>query len=409
MKTTIVGDSQIFTHSAEAAALGFYYQTFFALLTLLERDTDNAAIGVEQLDDVLLKANGQTLLFQLKHSINAKPQAITVKSRALWRTMKVWIDLLPGLTLSETTFHLVTVAGILSGSAMAALTSLDANREDLVKAMAEEAQNVMDARSSAAKDNKALPHSDRAEGCRAFLELSETQRLNLLRRTLIKQDSPTIGEIENLVAEHLKLLPPEGRPIVAARLIEWWDRQIIYSLCGKRERVISRTELQHQITIIIGDIEQGKLLPDFETVSQPEDYQPDGMLTRQIRLVEGKNSDLSKAIREEWKAREQRSKWLNEKPSMASVICEYDRVLQEHWFDRHSQMAEDCTEAEDKEKCAAGLKILRWTHEEAPHIVRPIAEGWGAPYYVRGSYQVLAINLEVGWHPNYLALLGGDE
>jgi hypothetical protein len=41
--------------------------------------------------------------------------------------------------------------------------------------------------------------------------------------------------------------------------------------------------------------------------------------------------------------------------------------------------------------------------------VRPIFEGWSAPYYVRGSYQVLAINRRVGWHPNFAALLGDEE
>jgi hypothetical protein len=69
-------------------------------------------------------------------------------------------------------------------------------------------------------------------------------------------------------------------------------------------------------------------------------------------------------------------------------------------------MAEGCAELEYKEKCKSGLKILRWTHEEAPNVVRPIAEGWNAAYYVRGSYQVLAINLTVGWHPEYKKLLG---
>jgi hypothetical protein len=126
-------------------------------------------------------------------------------------------------------------------------------------------------------------------------------------------------------------------------------------------------------------------------------------------LVEGRSSDLSRAIREEWRAREQRSKWLNEKPSMAVVIGEYDRVLAEHWADNHGQMVEECAELVDNEKRSRGLAILRWTHEEAPNIVRPIADGWNAPYYVRGSYQVLAINLKVGWHPDYAALLEDDE
>lgn len=405
----LVNDSDNKSHSGEAAALGFYYQTFFALLTLLERDTDNAAIGIEQLDDVYLKVDGQTLLFQLKHSVSANPQPITLKSRALWRTMKVWIDVLPHFVLSEATLHLVTVASIAKNSELAALTSVNADREVLVKAMVGEAQSVMDARVAAAKLKKALPYTDRFEGCKAFLEISDTDRLNILRRTLIKQASPGIGDIEELIVKNLTLLPPVDRPKVAKRLIEWWDRQVVYSLCGKRDRVISRSELQYQISAIVGDLEQSKLLPDFEIVAHPEDYQPDGILARQIHLVEGKPSDLSKAIREEWKAREQRSKWLNEKPNMATVIGEYDLVLKEHWFDHHSQMVEDCAEMEENEKCAAGLGVLRWTHEKAPHAVRPIAQGWNAPYYVRGSYQVLAIDREVGWHPDYLTLLGGDD
>ena len=140
----------------------------------------------------------------------------------------------------------------------------------------------------------------------------------------------------------------------------------------------------------------------------PENYQPDGMLARQIRLVEGRASDMSKAIREEWKAREQRSRWVNANPAMAATINDYDLVLEEHWSDRHTQMAEECDDQEET-KCLSGLKLLRWTHESAPTVVRPIAVGWAAPYYVRGSYQVLAINLKVGWHPDFASLLKDDE
>ncbi|MBK8257626.1 MAG: hypothetical protein IPK82_33770 [Polyangiaceae bacterium] len=404
------GHSATKSHSAEAAALGFYYQTFFALLTLLRRDTDDAVIGVEQLDDVVLNADGQTLLFQLKHSIRAVPPPVTLKSRALWSSLKAWIDALPTLTLSETTFHLVAVTGIQNGSPLTALASLDANRDELLKELIKEARYVVNARTEAAiKNKKDLPHADRVDGCEAFLALSETERRNLVRRIVIMQDTATIGEIEHHVAKNLQIVPPEQRPEVARRLVEWWDRQVVYSLCGRRHRFISRAELQVQLSAIIGDIERGKLLADFETISEPENYQPDGMLARQIRLVLGRKSDLSKAIREEWRAREQRSKWMNEKPSMATVIGEYDLILQEYWLDRHSRMVEDCDGVEDGEKCASGLNILRWTHDEAPTVVRPIAAEWTAPYYVRGSYQVLAINLDVGWHPDYLRLLGEDE
>lgn len=395
-------------HSAEAAALGFYYQTFFALLTLLEQNTDDAAVAIEQLDDVELKADGQTLLYQLKHSIQSAPPPITLKARSLWRTVKVWSDVLPGVSLSETTLHLVSVGGVSPDSPLTVLTDPEADRAQLVAAMVEEAQRVMAARTAAQNSKNTLPYSDRVDGCRAFLRFTEVERLNLMRRVRLRANTPDVSSIEAAVAEHLIILPASQRSTVAQRLIQWWDRQVVYSLCGKRERILSRTELQHQISSIIGDIEQGNLLAEFETLSPPDEYQPDGMLIRQIKLVEGKRSDQAKAMREEWKAREQRSKWLRDNPAMASVIHEHDLVLIEHWSDRHSQMVEDCAELDNTHKCDSGLNLLRWTHNEAPSVVRPVVDKWNAAYYVRGSYQVLAIDLEVGWHPEYRTLLKED-
>lgn len=130
------------THAADGVALGFWYQSLYALRTLVLLTTDDAAIGIEQLDDLELKANGQTLLYQLKHSISTKPPQITLKSTSLWRTMKVWIDALPSLSLAETTLHLVTVGGIASGSPLEVLTDSTADRSALVVAMTAEAQRI---------------------------------------------------------------------------------------------------------------------------------------------------------------------------------------------------------------------------------------------------------------------------
>lgn len=394
------------THAAEGSALGFLYQSFYALRSLVMLNTDDASVMVERLDDVELKANGQTLLYQLKHSISANPPSITLKSRPIWRTMKVWIDALPKLALAETKLHLVAVGPIPAGSPLLALTRDTEDRAELAAAMTEEAKRVLQARDEATKlGKKPLPYGDRVDGCSAFLALSETDRLNLLRRAAIQPNSPTVAEIEKEIAGHFRLVPPEYRAALAKRLVEWWDRQIVYSMCGERDRMISCAELQSQIMTIVADLEQDNLVPEFETLGPPDDYQPDGMLARQIELVKGRPSDLKRAIREEWKAREQRGSWTTSNPAMRTKITTYDHVLCEHWSDRHEQMVETCTGLDADERCAAGLELLRWTHIDAPKAVQPISFGWGAPYYVRGSYQVLAINLRVGWHPDYETLL----
>ena len=397
------------SHSADAAALGFYYQTLFALVTLVAQTADDAAVVVERLDDVELKVDGNTMLYQLKHSLSATPPPVTLASRALWKTIKVWIDTLPLLTLSETTLWLVAAGGVPGDSPLKALLETDLDRADLLKSMEQEAQRIVDKRAAAKNAGKKLPHEDRAPGCEAFLALNATDRQNLLRRIRVHQNSPPIDQIEGLVAAKLTLLPLDHRLPVAKRLVEWWDRQVMYSLCGSRDRVLTRIELQQQVTSLIGDIEEDRLIPDFMTALPPKDYQPDGMLTRQIQLVDGRESDLTVAIREEWRAREQRSKWLNANPGMASTINDYDLVLQEKWSDRHMQIAEECSELEDKGKRESGRKLLRWAHQEAPRSVPPLSEGWSGHYYVSGSYQVLAIDLKVGWHPDYRDLLKDEE
>lgn len=401
-----MGDQGKTSHSAEGSALGFWYQSLYALLILLDRVSDDAAVGIEQLDDIALKADGHELLYQLKHSILAKPSPVSIKSPSLWRTVKVWIDLLPSVSLAETSLHLVTVGGIAANDPLVDLTQADTEPDALAASMAEEAQRVVDARAEAKAAGKLpLPYANRKDGCEAFLALSTMIRLNLLRRVTLVIESPTVGEIEALIEARLTLLPSGQRAHVAKKLIEWWDRQIIYSLCGKRERVIARPELQAQISEIVGDLDQGKLSADFETVQKPLEYQPSGMLTRQIALVKGGNVDIDKAIREEWRARAQRARWATDNPALASMISDYDTVLTEHWSDKHSQMVEDCGTLGEEEKCSSGLDLLRWSHNDAPTAVRPIQEGFSAAYYVRGSYQVLAIDLQVGWHPNYKSLL----
>ena len=405
-----MGDKDGTSHSAEGAALGFWYQSLYALLILLEQVSDDAAVGVEQLDDIALTADGHDLLYQLKHSVAAKPSPVGIKSRSLWRTIKVWVDLLPKLRLAETSLHLVTVGGIVEDDPLAALTETDSDRNALASAMSEEAQRVVDARAEAkAAGESSLPFGDRKDGCEAFLTLPTMVRLNLMRRVTLKIASPSVGDIEDNIEARLTLLPAGQRAQVAKKLVEWWDRQIVYSLCGKRERVIARPELQAQISEIIGELDQGKLSADFETVRKPIEYQPNGMLTRQIALVKGGSADIDKAIREEWRARAQRARWATENPALASMINDYDAVLTEHWSDRHSQMVEDCQDLEEDGKCKSGLDLLRWTHNDAPTAVRPIQDGFGAAYYVRGSYQVLAIDLQVGWHPDYKDLLKDGE
>ncbi|MNO60780.1 hypothetical protein D3C76_514070 [compost metagenome] len=392
-------------HEASAAALGFYFQSQFALLTLISQTNDDAAVAIERLDDVELTANGQTLLYQLKHSVQENPPPVTLACVALWKTIKVWIDAIPLVSLADTTFCLVSVGSVSSDSPLMALCDPQANRETLLKAMLEEASRVVDERTAAKAAGDKLPHAPRVAGCEAFLNLDPSTRSSLLRRIRIQHGTVTIGQIPEALSKHLHLLPKDQRSQAAERLLAWWDQQVVYTLCGKRDRVIQRSEMEHSISSIIAHLDDEKLIADFDMVNHPDDYESDGMLYRQIALVRGRPTDVTKAVREQWRATQQRAKWIVEKPQMRSKIVSYDAKLTERWSDLHSRMAEDCEGLDPLEVEAKGLELLRWAHDHAPKDVEPIAPSWSGHYYVRGTYQVLAIDRLVGWHVDYLNLL----
>lgn len=393
------------SHSAEDAALGFYFQTTYALLAALRMQADDAVICVEGLDDVHVKLGAEDLLTQLKHSMGA-PAPITIASVPLWRTLKVWIDVLPKISLSETHFRLVAVAPLGAQSPLECLLEEGSSRDELLDVLIQEAQRVVDERAEAnSKGVKPLPHQQRISACETFIGLNAATRALLIQRIRIEPNTSNIVAVQAAIRDELTLFPANQRTPISERLQGWWDVQIVSSLCKKRDPFIAVSELKQSIAEIASELQKNTLIPEFETLTAPQDYQPDGLLAKQIKLVEGTDHDLRLAIREEWRARQQRSKWTNERLDMATKIALYDTVLTEAWADKHGHMANACASLTLKEMCVKGLDLLRWSHERAPLEVSPIAPGWNAHYYVRGSYQILAIGMEVGWHPNFKTLL----
>ncbi|WP_333983492.1 ABC-three component system protein, partial [Burkholderia gladioli] len=90
---------------------------------------------------------------------------------------------------------------------------------------------------------------------------------------------------------------------------------------------------------------------------------------------------------------------------MAIRIRLYDQLLVDEWSVKHGAMAEDNETSSEDIKRAAGLEIFKWSYYQASTQVTPFAQNWSANYYVRGSYQVLAIEQTVGWHPDFKTLL----
>src|SRR3712207_3303055 len=75
--------------SANASALGYYYQARYALLLLLNADIESE-ISIERLDDIAFEKDSSAVqLLQTKHHIT-HTASLTDSSADLWNTLRVW-------------------------------------------------------------------------------------------------------------------------------------------------------------------------------------------------------------------------------------------------------------------------------------------------------------------------------
>ena len=80
------------SHSAAASAAGFEYQ-FDRMLYHLATATPGTLVGIETDDDISIYQNGTTSLEQDKYVVRANKNPYANTSENLWKTLKIWTDL----------------------------------------------------------------------------------------------------------------------------------------------------------------------------------------------------------------------------------------------------------------------------------------------------------------------------
>ncbi|MDF1776760.1 MAG: hypothetical protein P1V13_12055 [Rhizobiaceae bacterium] len=393
-------------HDATASAMGFRYQERFALLELLDLKDEEATVAIEALDDVQLTANGSDLLEQLKHSFAAQPKPIDIKSANLWTTLRIWAEILPVIDISSTSFALITVAPLSQNSLLECLQTMGSDRSGLLTALVAEAERVVEDVSAAELAKKSKPHTKRSPGAKAFLSLADKEKEGLLAKIVLRPDAPKIDALEEMFAKRLDTYPVPQRETLARKIYEWWDRQVLLSFEGKRDRFIARHEILEQLSETSATLHTETLMDSFSSKQPPPVFHTDEMLAKQCDLVDAKSAMLRRARISEWQARNQRSAWSTEAPSKHSKIVAYDEKLVLEWEYQHETARENGDINDEASLKSEGLNVLKWALEDAAAEVGSIESTITSPFYVRGSYQVLSIQGRVGWHPEYIDRLG---
>jgi hypothetical protein len=381
--------------SAEDSALGYFYQSIYALLLVLD-EQEEAHIALENLDDVDLLVDGKILeLRQLKHHIKGEA-SLTNLSSDLWKTIRIWSTYIHDGTInpSEVKLILITTANAPEGSIARCLSPIHKYRNN--KEIADQLLEL-----SSTSTNQKLE-----EAFKAYKDLNDSQRELLVSSIVVLDNSPDIFDTDKKIKSKLIGVRPEHVGQVYERLLGWWTGLVVKSFSSSIDKTISRKLVLEKISSINEQFLPDALPIDFFEAVPPDviDVDTDDRLfVKQLKTTGISSKRIEKAILDYYRAYQQRLRWLRDNLIIDDDLENYERKLVEEW-ERYYDYLKDRSDYDDstEEKCIEiGKDIYRWVEFEADI---PIRKNVTEEYVMRGSYQILADVLppKVWWHPKFI-------
>lgn len=376
--------------SANEPALGYLYQCRLALWYGLRRlrDSDDIDIAIESLDDVTFSVEGKAEdLLQTKHHLSAKA-SLTDACPDLWKTLRIWASQMP-LVRDGVRLFLITTATASPGSAVSLL------RDDPSRDVSSAHKRLLSTADTSINQTNKDAYS-------AFKALVPEDQAALLAAATVIDASPNVLDVREKIESELRLAArPKHLSPFTDRLEGWWCRRVVQNLSHKDDGAILARELRSQIDDLREQFLQDNLPIDFENVF-PNDEVVKAMLGKpfveQLRLVALADPRIRHAVTDYYRAFEQRSRWLREDLLLVGDLEQYETRLVEEWERAFERIKQNHEVDEESKKAFAGRAVFDWA-EDASIYIRPQCQ---EPYIHRGSFQILADKLKIGWHPEFL-------
>lgn len=388
------GDKSLF--DASDAALGYAYQWRYALLLLLRRmrESIRTRLSLEHLDDIAIEGGGASVpqLVQTKRHTSRRA-SLTDASEDLWKTIRVWCEAITArhVDVAMTTFALVTTSEAPEGS--------------IARLLRPEGRNPAEAERRLLEVTKVSRSTANRAAYEAFKALEPHVRTALVNAVMVLDGADDIADLREKIGQEVMFAAdPEHITPFVERLEGWWFNRVLQHLSDRTAPAIEAEELN----ILIGDLRnqfhRDNLPIDFiltepETVDAESDQRT---FVAQLRLIAVNNIRIEIAIRDFYRAYEQRSRWLREELLHVGELAAYEGRLVEEWKRFRALLEDELGIDTDEEKIAFGRRFYKWMEFEAKIDIRPRCE---EPYVMRGSFQLLANECRVGWHPDFLERL----
>lgn len=386
------------THDASQQALGYIYQSQCALYLLLSSEDSDVNVCIEKFDDISFHKEEDPYL-QLQVKYHSSDGEITNTSTDFWRTIKAWIDNIqvnPNL-LQNTSFYIITTNIIAKDSIIEKIQKRTDSVDNIYSNLVSIAKNGIS--NCKSKSSSTYKRYD------TFLNMSADIIKKLIQSMKIQPAFPDPISINQKIFNKLQLFTSKQTiQIVYDRLLGWWYRKIVECLSSINPVLVSFDELRREICSITSELRDDNLPIDvtdkeIECIEKSENV---NILTKQLKIINSKQARINNALKNYYKTYAQRSKWLRENLVTPEEIDQYDKKLIDEWEFQFSENTNDIDEnSTNNEKVDAGNKIFT----ELMNQDNPIRKNFTDKTISRGSFNGLANEKTIGWHPDYLDLI----
>ena len=379
-------------HEASASATGYLYQCRIALLKALEAIPVNVnqEVSVERFDDVAFdNAGTPSELIQSKHHV-AKSGNLTDASSDLWKTLLIWLKAVKADAQLpfRVKFFLLTTGAAPDGSACSYLRAVHNQRNE------SEADKLLLATASTSKN------TDHAEAYGLYKGFSPEVRLSMLRSVTVLDAAPNITDVLDEIRQFLYMAAPKNQLAnFVERLEGWWFTRVIDALVNKKS--IPLLAIDQRIDELREEFQRDALpvdvrgsLPSAEVIAELDKR----LFVKQLRRIKIGAPRIELAIRDYYRAFEQRSRWTRQELLVDGELERYEDDLKEAWEPRFLMLLDSLpTPCAQDQKIAGGQKIFQWAEQDADFPLRTVRER----FLTHGSFQMLANRNVVGWHPEF--------
>ena len=392
--------------SAVDAALGYLYQVRSALLWALRRQKSEPdfLVSVETLDDVTFETSGgnPTDLLQTKHHRKGSA-SLTDASPDLWKTLRVWFEgHASGQIPATANLYLVTTSAAPDGTAASRLCAAS---RDLAAA-----QHALDATAASSRNQTNM------SAYAAYLKATSAERTAILGKVIIVDAAPTVVDLDGELRQEVYWAAgKEHHAAFLDRLEGWWLRRVLLQLTGAPQDRIGSIEIEAQMADLREQFKQEALpidddLLEFTLDEATRAAHEDTTFVRQLAIIKAGKRRIAAAIRDYYRAFEQRSRWIRDDLVIGLDLHKYEKRLCEEWELVFEAMRDDVgNTATDEAQEQAARSVLAWAERTTIWIRPSVTE----PFVSRGSLHMLSDEARIGWHPEFRdrleSLLSAEE